>query len=171
MREKDLLAFAPCEEVGSYCYRDAEKGKIERRKQERANAQMKCTFSLLRLAYSALALTLAPVAGVGAGPGYPAFAIRETAWTLHAEATARRFIAAHGRRGMIVGYAGESLEGWVYPFRIFHDYRIGFRLQGSTGVIPGTTTAHEVIVNPRIGNARLFGPELHGAGDALRPAR
>jgi glycogen debranching enzyme len=109
---------------------------------------MKCTFSFLRLVYSAFVLTLAPGAGVGAEPGYPALAIRETALTLRVEATARRFIAAHGRRGMIVGYAAESLEGWVYPFRIFHDYRIGFRPQGSAGVIPGGTAAREVIVNP-----------------------
>ena len=110
---------------------------------------LKCTFdSLLRLAYSAVALTLAQAAGVGVEPGYPAFAIRETALTLHADATARRFIAAHGRRGVIMGYATESLEGWVYPFRIFHDYRIGFRLQGSTRVIPGGTAARQVIVNP-----------------------
>jgi glycogen debranching enzyme len=110
---------------------------------------LKCTFdSLLRIAYSALALTLAQAAGARAEPGYPAFAIRETALTLHAEATARRFIAAHGRRGMIAGYSAESLEGWVYPFRIFHDYRIGFRPQGSAGIVPGETAAREVIVKP-----------------------
>ena len=113
--------------------------------------RLKCMFdSLLRLAYSVLALTVAPVAGIGVGAerGYPAFAIRETALTLHAEATRERFIAAHGRRGVIEGYAAESLEGWVYPFRLFHDYRIGFRPQGSAGIIPGGTAAREVIVNP-----------------------
>lgn len=49
---------------------------------------------------------------------------------------------------MIVGYAGKSLEGWIYPFRIFHDYRVGLRLQDSTGVIPGEAAVREVIVNP-----------------------
>ena len=49
---------------------------------------------------------------------------------------------------MIVGYAGKSLEGWIYPFRIFHDYRVGFRLQGSSGVIPGEAAVREVVVNP-----------------------
>ncbi|MGO9268764.1 MAG: amylo-alpha-1,6-glucosidase [Terriglobia bacterium] len=68
--------------------------------------------------------------------------------TLRAAATSLRFIAAHGRRGMIVGYAAESLEGWVYPFRIFHDYRLGFRRPGSSAIIPGAATVREVIVNP-----------------------
>lgn len=91
-------------------------------------------------------LALTPVPGRGAGSGFPAFPIPDTALTLRAEATSRRFVSAHGRRGMVVGYAAESLEGWIYPFRIFHDYRVGFRLNGSREVISGAT--REVVVNP-----------------------
>ena len=64
--------------------------------------------------------------GTGAGAEFPA--IHEGHLTLHADATARRFVAAHGRRGLITGYAAGPLEGWVYPFRIFHDYRTDFLL-------------------------------------------
>ena|SRR5436190_23159125 len=103
---------------------------------------------LQRFACSALALMLTQAAGAAAESGYSQFAIRETAVTLRAEATSRRFIAAHGRRGIIAGYAAESLEGWVYPFRIFHDYRIGFRLESSSSVIPGGAAVCEVMVNP-----------------------
>ena len=49
---------------------------------------------------------------------------------------------------MIVGHAAEPLEAWVYPFRIFHDYRIGFRPEGSNAVVPGAAVVREVIVNP-----------------------
>jgi glycogen debranching enzyme len=86
--------------------------------------------------------------GAGTEAGYPAFPISESALTLRAEATARRFIAAHGRRGMVVGYAAESLEGWVYPFRLFHDYRVGFRLEGSSAIMPAATAVRQVLVNP-----------------------
>ncbi|MGE5325413.1 MAG: hypothetical protein ACM3NO_00115, partial [Deltaproteobacteria bacterium] len=68
----------------------------------------------------------------------------QTALTLRSTKNSRRFIAAHGRRGMVVGYAGESIEGWIYPFRIFHDYRTTFQVQGSSENSPLT----EIVVNP-----------------------
>lgn len=110
--------------------------------------QPKCPFNpLRRVACFVLPLALTQLAAA-AKSGYPGFAVSETSLTLYAEATPRRFVAAHGRRGAIVGYAAGSLEGWVYPFRIFHDYHIGFRANGSTGVIPGVAAVREVIVNP-----------------------
>jgi glycogen debranching enzyme len=101
-------------------------------------------------------LALAPITCRGADSGFPAFPISDTALTLRAQATPKRFVAAHGRRGMIVGYAGESLEGWVYPFRIFHDYRVSFRLEGSHDAIPGA--ARTVVVNPESVTRLYSGP-------------
>ncbi len=92
-----------------------------------------------------LALGSAPNAGAGKA-GFPSISIPDDPITLHGAVTSQRFIAAHGRRGMIVGYAGESLEGWVYPFRIFRDYRVTFRFAGSSERIPAV--AREVTVNP-----------------------
>ncbi|MGA2608512.1 MAG: GH116 family glycosyl hydrolase [Terriglobia bacterium] len=103
--------------------------------------------SLFGIFFFGLALALVRPAGA-AEAGFPAFAMPETALTLRAEGTPRRFIAAHGRRGLIVGYAAGSLEGWVYPFRILHDYRVGFRPEGSNEAIPGAAAVREVIVNP-----------------------
>ena len=80
--------------------------------------------------------------------GYESFSVAESALTLRAEATARRFISAHGRRAMMIGYAAEGLEGWVFPFRIFHDYRVGFRTGDSTDVVPGSALVRDVRVNP-----------------------
>ncbi len=87
-------------------------------------------------------------AAAQSGAGYENFAVAETPWTLRAEATPRRFVAAHGRRGMVVGYAAESLEGWVYPFRIFHNYRVSFRPEGSSAAVPGSALVRDVTVNP-----------------------
>lgn len=104
--------------------------------------------------------TLAPRMAVGAEAGYDSPLVTETPLTLRAEATARRFVAAHGRRGMVVGYAAESLEGWVYPFRIFHDYQLSFRTEGASNTIPGPALVRDVLVNPesvtRIYSGRNF---------------
>ncbi|HZP00991.1 MAG TPA: GH116 family glycosyl hydrolase [Terriglobia bacterium] len=95
-----------------------------------------------------LALVLVPWHAVATDAGYASLPVNDTPLTLHAEATARRFAAAHGRRGMIVGYAVEAMEGWVYPFRIFHDYRIGIRPEGASNAISGSALIREVIINP-----------------------
>jgi glycogen debranching enzyme len=56
----------------------------------------------------------------------------ETRLELNTEAVAPlRFIAAHGRRALIDGYAADSLEIWAYPFQILSDYRVSFLPQGS----------------------------------------
>jgi glycogen debranching enzyme len=86
--------------------------------------------------------------GMAQSSGYSALERSETALSLHAEATPRRFIAAHGRAGMVVGYAAESLEGWVYPFRIFHDYRVSFRSEGGSDAVPGSALVRDITVNP-----------------------
>jgi hypothetical protein len=96
----------------------------------------------------------------GAEAGYDSLRVAETPLTLRAEATARRFVAAHGHRGMVVGYAAESLEGWIYPFRIFHDYQLSFRTEGASNTIPGPALVRDVLVNPesvtRIYSGRNF---------------
>ncbi len=111
------------------------------------------TNPLRRSSYRVLLLALWVTNWTGASAAKPAtsyagFAVPEAPWTLRAEATPRRFIAAHGRRGMIVGYAAESLEGWVYPFRIFHNYRVSFRLEGTSAALMGSALVREVTVNP-----------------------
>lgn len=91
-----------------------------------------------------LTITFLPQRIAAAEAGYRGFSVSQTALTLRSTENSRRFIAAHGRRGMVVGYAGESIEGWIYPFRIFHDYRTTFQVQGSSESIPLT----EIVVNP-----------------------
>ncbi len=89
-----------------------------------------------------------PDMAVSAPSGMTAFPLSETELTLRAEATSRRFIAAHGQRGMLTGYAAEGLEGWIYPFRIFHDLRVSFRLEGESQNVSGSAVIREIIVNP-----------------------
>jgi glycogen debranching enzyme len=92
--------------------------------------------------------------------GVPTFPIPSSPIELRAEAAPSRFISAHGRRGMMVGYAGETLEGWIFPFRLFHGLESDFRLEGSSDVIPGSALVRDIIVRPesvtRIYSAQNF---------------
>jgi len=60
--------------------------------------------------------------------------------TLNTDAVApARFIAAHGHRALISGYASEGLEVWAYPFQILRNYRVAFHPEGATSPIDGQT--------------------------------
>ena len=39
----------------------------------------------------------------------------------------QRFIAAHGRKAVVMGYASSGLELWTYPLQIVSGYELGFR--------------------------------------------
>jgi len=68
----------------------------------------------------------------------PATQLFDKSVALNTEAVApQRFIAAHGRRALIDGYASDSLEVWAYPFQILSGYRIAFRAAGATTPIDG----------------------------------
>ena len=41
------------------------------------------------------------------------------------------FVAAHGRRAVLMGYGGSGLEAWAYPFQLFRNYRVEFLSEGS----------------------------------------
>ncbi len=59
-----------------------------------------------------------------------------------------RFIAAHGRRAAIFGYAGRSLEIWGYPFQILDRYTVNFQLQGSPEIIEGANLLTRMEIAP-----------------------
>ncbi len=60
-----------------------------------------------------------------------------------------RFVAVHGRRAVIMGYAETGLESWVYPFQIFSDYQIGFRHAGATTETDGRLQLRRIIYEPQ----------------------
>lgn len=59
-----------------------------------------------------------------------------------------RFIAAHGRRAAIFGYAGKGLEIWGYPFQILDRYTVNFQPQGSPQILDGATLLTRIDVGP-----------------------
>lgn len=59
-----------------------------------------------------------------------------------------RFIAAHGRRAAIFGYAGRSLDIWGYPFQILDRYTVNFQPQGSPEILEGARLLTRIEVAP-----------------------
>lgn len=70
----------------------------------------------------------------------------------------QRFIAAHGRRAFVDGYANSSLEAWVYPFQLLSGYRAAFRPQGATTPIPASSLLIRVIYEPDAITRVYLGP-------------
>jgi glycogen debranching enzyme len=58
-----------------------------------------------------------------------------------------RFLAAHGRRALISGYAVGGLEIWAYPFEILNDYHISFHVSGTTTPVDGQSILRRVTYN------------------------
>ena len=60
----------------------------------------------------------------------------------------RRFIAVHGRRALLDGYADSGLEVWSYPVQLIKNYEVGFLSQGATSEIPGATILRRIVYRP-----------------------
>jgi glycogen debranching enzyme len=71
-----------------------------------------------------------------------------------------RFIAVHGRRASIVGYASAGLEVWAYPFQILNNYRVAFRASGATTPIPGQSILSRVVYEPDSVTRIYLGPDF-----------
>lgn len=71
-----------------------------------------------------------------------------------------RFVAAHGRRALISGYAAAGLEIWAYPFEILDDYRVSFHLTGTTTPIDGPTILRRITYNQDSITRVYLGPDF-----------
>ena len=71
---------------------------------------------------------------------------------------AHRFIAAHGRRSLIAGYAPDDLEIWCYPFQILSGYRVSFIPEGQTTSIDGREILRRVVYHPDSVTRIYLGP-------------
>jgi glycogen debranching enzyme len=69
-----------------------------------------------------------------------------------------RFIAAHGRRSLLAGYASGDLEIWCYPFQILSGYRVAFIPEGRTTPIEGREILSRVVYHPDSVTRIYLGP-------------
>jgi glycogen debranching enzyme len=72
----------------------------------------------------------------------------------------QRFIAAHGRKAIAMGYASSGLELWAYPLQILTGYEPGFRPTGATTEIPGATLLRQVTYEPQAILRTYIGPDF-----------
>lgn len=97
----------------------------------------------------------------GVAQEHPASQPSHESLALDTEAVApQRFIAAHGRRALIDGYASDSLEIWAYPFQILSGYRIAFRALGATTAINGQDILSRVTYEPGSITRVYIGPDF-----------
>jgi glycogen debranching enzyme len=71
-----------------------------------------------------------------------------------------RFIAVHGRKAVVMGYAASGLEAWAYPLQLVSGYELGFRSTGETTEINGSTLLRRVTYEPEAITRTYIGPDF-----------
>src|ERR1700676_3668565 len=74
-------------------------------------------------------------------------ALTQLSWSTDATQPAR-FIAVHGRRSAMFGYAEQGLEGWVYPLQILRSYGVAFHPRDDSTEIDGRSVLRRIIYSP-----------------------
>src|ERR1700683_2074669 len=72
----------------------------------------------------------------------------------------QRFIAEHGRKAIVMGYASGGLELWAYPLEIINGYELGFRAAGNTTETAGSTLLRRVTYDPEAITRTYIGPDF-----------
>ena len=70
-----------------------------------------------------------------------------------------RFIAAHGRKAVVMGYAASGLEAWAYPLQLVSGYEIGFRSGDDTTEVSGPLLLRRVTYEPQAITRTYIGPD------------
>jgi glycogen debranching enzyme len=71
-----------------------------------------------------------------------------------------RFVAVHGRKAVVMGYAASGLEAWAYPLQLINGYELGFRSTGDTTEINGATLLRRVTYEPEAITRTYIGPDF-----------
>lgn len=72
----------------------------------------------------------------------------------------QRFIAVHGRKAIVMGYAGGGLELWAYPLQLISGYEPGFRPAGETTEISASALLRRVTYEPEAVTRTYVGPDF-----------
>lgn len=80
--------------------------------------------------------------------GIPKFDLTAGPLELAGPASPWRFVNAVGEQSGLWGFENGTLEGWVYPLKIFHDLQLAFELEGDPRIYAGAEIARSVRVRP-----------------------
>jgi len=72
----------------------------------------------------------------------------------------QRFVAVHGRKAIVMGYAGSGLELWAYPLQLISGYELGFRPAGETTEINAFALLRRVTYEPEAVTRTYVGPDF-----------
>ncbi len=72
----------------------------------------------------------------------------------------QRFIAAHGQKAVVMGYASSGLELWIYPLQIVSGYELGFRPAGETTEIKASILLRQITYEPQAVIRTYIGPDF-----------
>ena len=72
----------------------------------------------------------------------------------------QRFVAVHGRRSLVDGYASSGLEVWAYPFQLLSGYHLSFRAEGTTTSIRGEEILRRITYSPDSVTRIFLGPDF-----------
>jgi glycogen debranching enzyme len=71
-----------------------------------------------------------------------------------------RFMEASGRRAAFLGREDGSLEAWVYPLKVLHDFNVAFGVAAYADPMPGSSLASTVDVRPESSTVRYAHPSF-----------
>jgi glycogen debranching enzyme len=71
----------------------------------------------------------------------------------------QRFLASHGRRGVLMGYPQGGLEFWAYPLQIVSGYQIGFQSESAATETDARTLLSRIIETPESVTRIYTGPD------------
>ncbi len=60
----------------------------------------------------------------------PKFSLPKSGLELERRTQSGSFFDVVGRRAVIVGYENRTMEAWVYPLKVFDEFRLSFKLEG-----------------------------------------
>ncbi len=70
-----------------------------------------------------------------------------------------RFVAAHGRRSVLMGYPQQGLEMWAYPLQLVSNYHIGFLDDGASPEADARPMLRRLIYAPDSVTRIYIGPD------------
>jgi glycogen debranching enzyme len=71
----------------------------------------------------------------------------------------QRFLASHGRRGVLMGYPQAGLEFWAYPLQLVSGYQIGFQSESAATETDARTLLSRIVETPESVTRIYTGPD------------
>lgn len=100
------------------------------------------------LAAAGLALLCGPVSAQA--QSVPKFEIQASPIQLDGLGRPGVYLGGVGRHAAFLGEETGSFEAWAWPVKLFHDFRLAFKIPDYTEPIPSASVAKQVIVRPEL---------------------